>query len=140
MPSPISPSPEIPTLANHTESIIDVAVSGDSLQEMQALEEKEHSRCEKWKSQLLKSSSIAKFLLEHMEKVGCGLSPDHFACVPCDPTKAGGFSPDFGVCFEDCYALGVTVRISYSNGLGILDHLVSKSVRVEAAHGGHHGS
>ncbi|KAI8923405.1 peptidase M76 family-domain-containing protein [Entophlyctis helioformis] len=37
------------------------------------------------------------FMLKELDKAGCTLQPDHFKCVPCDPTRAGGFAPTHGI-------------------------------------------
>ncbi|KAH6559906.1 hypothetical protein BASA50_008995 [Batrachochytrium salamandrivorans] len=58
---------------------------------------KEHNRCEKWKSKVLQSNSLVKFMAQELQKSGCPFKPEHFKCLPCDVTRAGGFAPAYGI-------------------------------------------
>ncbi|KNE56410.1 hypothetical protein AMAG_02219 [Allomyces macrogynus ATCC 38327] len=62
-----------------------------------ATAEEQYRTCEKWKNHMIRHSPIVKFLMQHLEAAGCGFSRKHFICQPCDPTRSGGFSPEYGV-------------------------------------------
>eukprot|EP00842_Homolaphlyctis_polyrhiza_P005777 jgi/Hompol1/61/HPOL_003977-RA len=36
-------------------------------------------------------------MMESLEKAGCPFKPEHFRCVPCDASRAGGFAPAHGI-------------------------------------------
>lgn len=38
-----------------------------------------------------------RFMMEQLKKVDKHMSKEEFVCMPCDETRSGGFSPDFGV-------------------------------------------
>ncbi|QRV79939.1 peptidase family M76 protein [Ceratobasidium sp. AG-Ba] len=58
------------------------------------LEESQWRRCEAWKSELMKTMV---FMIKHLALEGANVNPDHIHCSPCDPTRAGGFSPEAGI-------------------------------------------
>lgn len=37
------------------------------------------------------------FMLKNLELEGANVTPEHIRCYPCDPVRAGGFSPENGV-------------------------------------------
>ncbi|CEL54383.1 Mitochondrial inner membrane protease ATP23 OS=Cryptococcus neoformans var, neoformans serotype D (strain JEC21 / ATCC MYA-565) GN=ATP23 PE=3 SV=1 [Rhizoctonia solani AG-1 IB] len=61
------------------------------------LEEAQWRRCESWKNDLMKNSPVVVFMLKHLALHNTNLTSSHIHCAPCDPTRAGGFSPDAGI-------------------------------------------
>ncbi|KAI8969231.1 peptidase M76 [Mycotypha africana] len=62
--------------------------------------EKEHyqcHQCEVWKDSLLKNSPIVRFMVDELRKINRPVTKDDFKCLPCDTTRAGGFSPVDGI-------------------------------------------
>jgi inner membrane protease ATP23 len=57
---------------------------------------KQHTKCEKVKEKLIGTSSILKFLLKELDSVG-GFNLDSIKCMPCNPSRAGGFAPKKGI-------------------------------------------
>lgn len=43
------------------------------------------------------AGTVVRFMLDELEKAGCPFDASLFKCIPCDASKAGGFSPDYGV-------------------------------------------
>ncbi|CAE6444420.1 unnamed protein product [Rhizoctonia solani] len=60
-------------------------------------EEAQWRRCEAWKNDLMKNSPVVVFMLKHLALHRTNLTSAHVHCAPCDPTRAGGFSPDAGI-------------------------------------------
>ncbi|KAI9267409.1 peptidase M76 family-domain-containing protein [Sporodiniella umbellata] len=60
----------------------------------QNLEEYQCKTCEIWKENLLKNSPPVRFMVDELEKIGTKVTKEDFTCVPCDPTRSGGFSPE----------------------------------------------
>ncbi|CAG8508744.1 8512_t:CDS:2 [Paraglomus brasilianum] len=61
------------------------------------LEASQCRKCKKWRDELMRSSPTVIFMLQNIEKAGCKISKKHFECHPCDATRSGGFSPEFGI-------------------------------------------
>ncbi|CAE6440319.1 unnamed protein product [Rhizoctonia solani] len=61
------------------------------------LEEAQWRRCEAWKNDLMKNSPVVVFMLKHLALHQTNLTSAHIHCAPCDPTRAGGFSPEAGI-------------------------------------------
>jgi inner membrane protease ATP23 len=42
---------------------------------------------------------------KELEKVGCPIKTEELKCMPCDNTRSGGFSPEYGIllCQNRCY-------------------------------------
>ena len=40
---------------------------------------------------------IVRFMLKEMAKVGCAMRREDLQCMPCDNTRSGGFSPEYGI-------------------------------------------
>ncbi|EIW68181.1 hypothetical protein TREMEDRAFT_32489 [Tremella mesenterica DSM 1558] len=59
--------------------------------------ERDWEQCEKWKTQLIETSPVIVFMLKHLRLSGCPFESSSIQCHPCSETRAGGFSPDFGV-------------------------------------------
>ncbi|KAI8847632.1 peptidase M76 family-domain-containing protein [Chytridium lagenaria] len=67
--------------------------------------ERDLKKCERWKGEALtkqltnirQKGPMVKFMMDHLERVGCPMTKDHFRCTPCDMTRAGGFAPEFGI-------------------------------------------
>ncbi|RSH83234.1 Mitochondrial inner membrane protease atp23 [Apiotrichum porosum] len=64
--------------------------------ELQTLE-KDWDRCEGWKKELMTTSPMIVFLLKHLKMAGCEFPSSAMQCHPCDPSRAGGFSPAHGI-------------------------------------------
>ncbi|KAI8053091.1 metalloprotease ATP23 [Syncephalis plumigaleata] len=62
-----------------------------------AKEEEDCRRCEKWRDQLARNSPVVNFMSKELEKVGCPMRPEELKCMPCDGTRSGGFSPEYGI-------------------------------------------
>ncbi|CAE6448978.1 unnamed protein product [Rhizoctonia solani] len=60
-------------------------------------EEAQWRRCEAWKNDLMKNSPVVVFMLKHLALHQTNLTSAHVHCAPCDPTRAGGFSPEAGI-------------------------------------------
>ncbi|KAI9057013.1 hypothetical protein FKP32DRAFT_1553425, partial [Trametes sanguinea] len=60
------------------------------------LEAAHHATCEKWKRELMTYSPAVVFMLKHLKLHGADVSSNDLVCVPCDATRAGGFSPEAG--------------------------------------------
>ncbi|QRW22021.1 peptidase family M76 protein [Rhizoctonia solani] len=60
-------------------------------------EEAQWRRCETWKNDLMKNSPVVVFMLKHLALHSTNLTSAHIHCAPCDPSRAGGFSPDAGI-------------------------------------------
>ncbi|KAL1406323.1 Mitochondrial inner membrane protease atp23 [Vanrija albida] len=58
---------------------------------------KDWDRCEKMKQDLMVSSPMIVFMLKHLKLAGCEFPASSMQCHPCDETRAGGFSPDYGI-------------------------------------------
>ncbi|KAI8073179.1 metalloprotease ATP23 [Gongronella butleri] len=54
-------------------------------------------QCELWKKNLIKNNPPVRFMIDELEKIGKKVTADDFKCMPCDETRAGGFSPEEGV-------------------------------------------
>ncbi|KAI8351212.1 peptidase M76 family-domain-containing protein [Choanephora cucurbitarum] len=61
------------------------------------LEDYQCNQCESWKNNLLKNSPPVRFMMEELKKINKHMERDDFKCMPCDITKAGGFSPVDGI-------------------------------------------
>ncbi|BEI86330.1 hypothetical protein CcaverHIS002_0606170 [Cutaneotrichosporon cavernicola] len=68
----------------------------DTEAERQQLE-KDWTKCERWKKDLMTKSPIITFMLKHLEMAGCAFPSSAMQCHPCDATRAGGFSPEHGI-------------------------------------------
>jgi len=68
----------------------------DSLRGLE-LQEAQWKKCERWKSDLMRNSPVVTFMLKHLALVGANVTSEHLHCLPCDATRAGGFSPDAGI-------------------------------------------
>ncbi|KAG1444345.1 hypothetical protein G6F56_010337 [Rhizopus delemar] len=60
----------------------------------QELEKYQCNTCEVWKENLLKNSPPVRFMVDELRKIDKEITKDDFACVPCDETRSGGFSPE----------------------------------------------
>ncbi|KAI9208780.1 peptidase M76 [Polychytrium aggregatum] len=40
---------------------------------------------------------VVRFMMDELQKSKCPFRDDLFTCMPCDATRAGGFSPEIGV-------------------------------------------
>ncbi|CUA78369.1 Mitochondrial inner membrane protease ATP23 [Cryptococcus neoformans var, neoformans B-3501A] [Rhizoctonia solani] len=45
----------------------------------------------------MKNSPVVVFMLKHLALHQTNLTSAHIHCAPCDPTRAGGFSPEAGI-------------------------------------------
>ncbi|KAL7422777.1 Mitochondrial inner membrane protease atp23 [Cryptotrichosporon argae] len=68
----------------------------ERIRELQKLE-KDWDRCEGWKKELMTTSPIIVFLLNHLRLSGCAFPASSIQCHPCDAARAGGFAPAAGV-------------------------------------------
>jgi len=57
------------------------------------LEDEQHVRCEKWKTELMNYSPSVVFMLKHLRLSGCVVPPENVVCAPCDLSRSGGFHP-----------------------------------------------
>ena len=58
---------------------------------------KQWDRCERIKADIIQSSPIVVFMLRHLELAGCAFPAESIQCYPCDDTRSGGFSADYGI-------------------------------------------
>ncbi|KAI8986594.1 peptidase M76 family-domain-containing protein [Pilobolus umbonatus] len=61
------------------------------------LEDYQCNQCEVWRDNLLKNSPPVRFMIDQLKQINKTLTKDDFHCMPCDNTKAGGFSPVAGI-------------------------------------------
>ncbi|KAI9090818.1 peptidase M76 family-domain-containing protein [Phlyctochytrium arcticum] len=54
-------------------------------------------QCEKWRDEVMEKSVRVRTLLSGLASNGCAFRKEHFSCVTCDETLAGGFGPTAGV-------------------------------------------
>ncbi|ORX55826.1 metalloprotease ATP23 [Hesseltinella vesiculosa] len=61
------------------------------------MEDHQCRQCEVWKKTLIKNNPPVRFMMDELHKIGKSVDEESFKCVPCDETRAGGFSPDEGI-------------------------------------------
>jgi len=59
--------------------------------------EKEHAQCQKWLKIVWKDSPWMRFMVKEMGKLGQDWPITKFVCMPCDPSRAGGYTPSLGI-------------------------------------------
>ncbi|KAG0357833.1 metalloprotease ATP23 [Gamsiella multidivaricata] len=63
----------------------------------QEIEKADRKQCELRKEKLIKNSPGVRFMMNNLVKAGCPLTEKMVECAPCDKTKSGGFSKDYGI-------------------------------------------